>query len=322
MDLNFTIATFIASAIAYSVSLLLGTLGELLTERAGHLNLGVEGMMLMGGSCGYVVAVRTQNLGLSLLAAMIGAGFGALLYALLTVTLRANQNVTGLALTTFGAGLANTLGSTVANTNTPDNITAFFTYHPFELQNVSNPVLKFINISFLSHDIFIYASLILAVVMTFFLFKTKEGLALRMVGENPGAADASGLMVARIKYMYIVIGGMLCGIAGLYIPLVLQRTWHSDITAGKGWIVVALVIFVRWHPIKAIGGAFIFGALSIIGLSIQQFPQLSSMIFFNQYIMVMYPYILTVVVLIITYARKKAWRGPSAIGNSYFREER
>ncbi len=322
MDINFIAATFMASAIAYSVSLLLGTLGELLTERAGHLNLGVEGMMLMGGSCGYVAAVRTQNLGLTLLAAALGAGVGALLYAILTVTLRANQNVSGLALTTFGAGLANTLGSTVANTNTPEHITAFFSYHPFELHNVTNPVLSFLNIAFLSHDIFIYASLVLAAIMTLFFFKTKEGLALRMVGENPGAADASGLMVDRIKYMYIVIGGMLCGLAGLYIPLVLQRQWHSDITAGKGWIVVALVIFVRWHPIKAIGGAFIFGALSIIGLSIQQFPQLSSMIFFNQYIMVMYPYILTVVVLIITYSRKKAWRGPSAIGTAYFREER
>src|SRR5665648_714825 len=126
MDMNFIIATFIASAIAYSVSLLLGTLGELVTERAGHLNLGVEGMMLMGGACGYVVSVRTENLGLTLLAAMLGAGVGAMLYAILTVTLRANQNVSGLALTTFGAGIANTLGSTVSNSNTPGNITAFF----------------------------------------------------------------------------------------------------------------------------------------------------------------------------------------------------
>ena len=322
MDLNFIAATFIASAIVYSVSLLLGTLGELLTERAGHLNLGVEGMMLLGGSCGYVAAVRTQNIAIALLAAVIGAGFGAFLYAVLTVTLRANQNVSGLALTTFGAGLANTLGSTVANTNTPENITAFFSYHPFELNNISSPFLNFINIAFLSHDFFIYSSLLLAVILTVFLFKTKEGLALRMTGENPAAADASGLMVTRIKYMYIIIGGMLCGLAGLYIPLVLQRTWHSDITAGKGWIVVALVIFVRWHPIKAIGGAFIFGALSIVGLSIQQFPQLSPMLFFNQYIMVMYPYVLTIIVLIITYTKKRAWRGPSALGSSYFREER
>jgi len=322
MDLNFIISTFIASAIAYSVSLLLGTLGELLTERAGHLNLGVEGMMLMGASCGYVTAVRTQSLALTILAAILGSGCGALLYAILTVSLRANQNVTGLALTTFGAGLANTLGSTAANTNTPDTITAFFSWHPFELRNVTNPVLNFINTAFLSHDIFVYLSVLLAVLLMIFMFKTKEGLALRMVGENPAAADAAGLRVTRIKYMYIVIGGMLCGLGGLYIPLVLQRTWHADITAGKGWIVVALVIFVRWHPIKAIGGAFIFGALSIIGLTIQQFPQLSSMVFFNQYIMVMYPYILTIIVLIITYSRKKAWRGPSAIGSAYFREER
>jgi len=322
MDLNFIAASFIASAIAYSVSLLMGTLGELLTERAGHLNLGVEGMMLMGGSFGYVVAVRTQNIVLAFLAAAVGAGFGALLYAILTVTLRANQNVSGLALTTFGAGLANTLGSTAANTTTPENITAFFSRHPFEIKNAANPVLRFISVAFLSHDVFVYSAILLAGVMTFFLFRTKEGLALRMVGENPAAADASGLMVTRIKYMYIIIGGMLCGLGGLYIPLVLQGTWHSDITAGKGWIVVALVIFVRWHPIKAIGGAFVFGALSIIGSTIQLFPSLSTMIFFNQYIMVMYPYILTIVVLVITYSQKKAWRGPSAIGTAYFREER
>lgn len=352
MNMSFIVATFFASAIAFSVSLLLGTLGELLTERAGHLNLGVEGMMLMGGSCGYVAAVRTHNLGLALLFAVLGAGFGAMLYAVLTVTLRANQNVSGLALTTFGAGLANTLGSTVPNTNTPENIAAFFKFHPLELEHtvngilsffhqisrfmhignssqaafqpyhINNPVLAFINTAFLSQDIFVYLTILLAFLMTFYLFKTKKGLALRMVGENTAAADASGLPVTRIKYMYIIAGGMLCGLAGLYIPLVLQGTWHSDITAGKGWIVVALVIFVRWHPIKAIGGAFVFGALSIVGLSIQQFSQLSSMIFFNQYIMVMYPYILTIVVLVFTYGRKKAWRGPSAIGSAYFREER
>jgi ABC-type uncharacterized transport system permease subunit len=345
MDYSFVIATFFASAIVYSVSLLLGTMGELLTERAGHLNLGVEGMMLMGGACGYVAAVRTNSLVLALLFAVLGAGFGALLYAFLTVTLRANQNVSGLALTTFGAGLANTLGSTVANTNTPDNVAAFFKYHPFELNHVTNPVLAFINTAFLSHDVFVYASILLAFLMTYFLFNTKKGLSLRMVGENTAAADASGLPVTRIKYMYIIIGGMLCGLAGLYIPLVLQGTWHANITDGKGWIVVALVIFVRWHPIKAIGGAFVFGALSIVGYTIQSFEQLDfkTMIhpfvlaihpsilktmenffsfIFNQYIMVMYPYILTIIVLIITYARKKTWRGPGAIGNAYFREER
>lgn len=322
MDTGFIIASFTASAIAYSVALLLGTLGELLTERAGHLNLGVEGMMLMGGACGYVTAVRTQSLGLTLLAAVLGSGFGALLYAILTVTLRANQNVSGLALTTFGAGFANTLGSTVANTNTPQNISNFFAWHPFELKNVTNPVLSFINVAFLSHDIFVYLSILAALIMAVFLLKTREGLALRMTGENPAAADAAGLSITRIKYLYIILGGMLCGLGGLYIPLVSQNKWQADITAGKGWIVVALVIFVRWDPIKAIGGAFVFGALSIIGLTIQQFPSLASNIFFNQYIMVMYPYILTVVVLVITYARKKAWRGPSAIGSAYFREER
>ncbi len=322
MDISFIIATFIASAVAYSVSLLMGTLGELLTERAGNVNLGVEGMMLLGGACGYVAAVRSDSMLVAVLAASFGAAAGAMLYAVLTVTLRANQNVTGLALTTFGAGLANTLGSTAANTNTPQHISDFFSWHPFALPDPQNPFLRFINIAFLSHDLFVYIAIIIAVLMYFFLFRTREGLSIRMVGENPAAADAAGISVTRIKYMYILIGGVLCGLGGLYIPLVLQKTWHADITAGKGWIVVALVIFVRWHPIKAIGGALVFGALSIIGLTIQQFPEMSSMLFFNQYIMVMYPYILTVIVLIITYARKKAWRGPNAIGSAFFREER
>ncbi len=322
MDISFIIATFIASAIAYSVSLLFGTLGELLTERAGNVNLGVEGMMLLGGACGYVAAVKSDNLIVAIVAASLGAAGGALLYAVLTVTLRANQNVSGLALTTFGAGLANTLGSTAANTNTPQHITDFFSWHPFELAQAGNPFLKFINVAFLSHDVIVYISIIIAVLLYFFLFKTKEGLSIRMVGENPAAADAAGISVTRIKYIYILLGGILCGLGGLYIPLVLQKTWHADITAGKGWIVVALVIFVRWHPLKAIAGALVFGALSIVGLTIQQFPALSSIFIFNQYIMVMYPYILTVIVLVITYARRKAWRGPNAIGVAYFREER
>lgn len=313
---------FIASAISFSVILLLGTLGELLTERAGHLNLGVEGMMLLGGSFGYYAAVQTNSLLITFLAACLGSGLGALMYGFLTVTLRVNQNVTGLALTMFGAGLANSVGSKVAGTTTPDAIRAYFLYQPFHIDHPSNDFLKYINRAFLSHDLFVYSAILLAVILAVFLFRTREGLALRLTGENTAAADASGIKVTRIKYMYIVLGGMLCGLGGLYLPLIQQGSWTDSMTAGQGWLVVALVIFVRWHPIKAIAGSFVFGALSILGYYVQLNPNLSAMPIFNQYIMSMFPFLLTIIVLVIASARKRAWSGPAEIGHSYFREDR
>lgn len=317
-----TSTTFIASAISFSVVLLLGTLGELITERSGHLNLGVEGMMLLGGAFGYYTAVQTSNIVFTVLAACIGSGIGALLYGILTVTLRVNQTVAGLALAMFGAGLANSIGSKVANTDTPEKIQKMFNYHPFELSNPSGWFLQYINEAFLSHDLYVYASILIAVVLAIFLFKTKEGLSIRITGENTAAADASGIKVTRIKYTYIILGGMLCGLGGLYLPLVQQRSWTDSITAGKGWLVVALVIFVRWHPLKAIIGAYVFGALSILGFSVQLNESLKSLPFFNQYIMDMFPFILTIIVLVISSAKKKAWGGPAEIGHAYFREER
>jgi len=317
-----TSTTFIASAISFSVVLLLGTLGELITERSGHLNLGVEGMMLLGGAFGYYTAVQTSDIVFTVLAACIGSGIGALLYGILTVTLRVNQTVAGLALAMFGAGLANSIGSKVANTDTPEKIQKMFNYHPFELSNPSGRFLQYINEAFLSHDLYVYASILIAVVLAIFLFKTKEGLSIRITGENTAAADASGIKVTRIKYTYIILGGMLCGLGGLYLPLVQQRSWTDSITAGKGWLVVALVIFVRWHPLKAIIGAYVFGALSILGFSVQLNESLKSLPFFNQYIMDMFPFILTIIVLVISSAKKKAWGGPAEIGHAYFREER
>lgn len=317
-----TSATFISSAVSFSVVLLLGTLGELITERAGHLNLGVEGMMLLGGSFGYFTAVQTSDITLTLLAACLGSGVGALLYGILTVTLRVNQTVAGLALAMFGAGLANSVGSKVANTNTPDKIQKIFDFHPFEISDPSGPLTEYINKAFLSHDLYVYISILIAAVMALFLFKTKEGLSIRITGENTAAADASGIKVTRIKYTYIILGGILCGLGGLYLPLVQQRSWTDSITAGKGWLVVALVIFVRWHPLKAIIGAYVFGALSILGFSVQLNESLKSLPFFNQYIMDMFPFILTIIVLVISSAKKKSWGGPAEIGHAYFREER
>jgi simple sugar transport system permease protein len=324
------VALFFASAIRISIPLLIGTLGETLTERSGHLNLGVEGMMLLGASTGFFVAVHTQSVILAMLAAMAGAGSGALLYALLTVTFRANQVVTGLALTIFGAGVANTLGKSVTNQNTPQNIRDLFAMQPLQLDLSAvrdipflGPVAEFVDTAFLQHNIYVYGALLGAAGLAFFLYRTRAGLHLRAVGENPAAADASGIRVVATRYGAIVGGGMLCGLAGLYMPLVHITTWVENITGGRGWIVVALVIFVRWDPLKAILGAFLFGALEIIGFRLQAFPQLSGSILFSQYIIDMYPYIMTILVLILANSRKKnGWSGPGALSVPYFREER
>jgi simple sugar transport system permease protein len=331
-----TIALFIASAIRISLPLLLGALGETITERAGNLNLGVEGMMLMGASAGFLTAVRTQSVLLALLAAMLASGFGAALYGMLTITFRTNQIVTGLALTIFGTGFANTmgkasvLGKPLSSHATPANIKSFFAIKPLsfdisaiEGKPVIGPVIKFISTAFLQHNIYVYGVILLAVLLTVFLYKTRAGLNLRTVGENPYAADSAGINVIRIKYTYVIAGGMLCGLAGVYMSMVNIGSWVDNITAGRGWIVVALVIFVRWDPLKAILGSFFFGALEVLKFYLDIVPALKSSLFFNMYFLEMYPYIMTIIVLIITYASKKGtWVGPASLSLPYFREER
>lgn len=325
-----TVALFIAAAIRISMPLMMGSLGALTGERAGNLNLGVEGMMLMGGATGFLIAAKTNSLLLSVFAAMLAAGFGAAIYGFLTITLRTNQVVTGLALTIFGAGFANTLGKSTAGITTPNNIDAIFKMKPMNIDfsgiegiPVIGQIVKFISIAFLQHNFFIYFTVILAIVLSIYLYKTKPGLNLRAVGENPYAADAAGIRVVLLKYIYVIFGGALCGLGGLYLPLIDTGSWVDNITAGRGWIVVALVIFVRWDPIKAIAGAVFFGALEVLKFYIEILPGVKDSFFFNPYVLEMYPYIMTIIVLIITYAGSKGrWIGPASLGVSYFREER
>lgn len=330
-SLSVSIALLIASGIRISTPLILGTLGETLTERAGNLNLGIEGMMMLGGSMAYIVALNTNSVVLALLGAMLGAAAGALIYAFLTVTLRANQTVTGLALTTFGVGLGNTLGKIGNGANVPSNVSAFFSATPLDIDlsgvesvPVLGGILTFLREALLKHNVFVYMAIVLAILMSVVLFRTRVGLSVRAVGENPAAADASGLNVGRIKYISILIGGALSGLAGAYYPLAHIGAWTDNITGGRGWIVVALVIFVRWHPIKAIFGSFLFGLLDIIGLRLPTLiPSVANWGIFSEYAFNMYPYIMTILVLIISYIRgKKGWMGPSSLGLPYFREER
>jgi ABC-type uncharacterized transport system permease subunit len=306
--------SFLAAAVVQGVPLLFATLGEILHEKAGHLNLGVEGLMFMGAIIGFTVGLNTQNPYLAILSALAAGGCGSLIYAILTVTLRANQNVTGLTLTIFGTGFASFKGQAVMGSVCPSTVTAFFKPKPIPLLSdipVIGPIL-------FNQDIMVYIGYILVIIITIYLFKTKKGLNLRAVGENAAAADASGINVNLYKYVNIIIGGALCGLGGAYMSLVTVPIWQDNIIAGRGWIAVALVIFATWNPIKAWFCAILFGGLSILGLRLQSIG-----LGFSQYLIDMVPYIATIVIIIFsTRKNKKESLPPADLGLPYFREDR
>lgn len=305
---------FFAAAIIAGTPLLFATIGEILTQKAGHLNLGIEGMMYMGAVVGFIVGLRTNNPVLAMLGAALAGATGALLYAFLTVSLRANQNVCGLTLTIFGEGFASFLGQDIMGSIVPADIQRFFVARP--IPGFSS--IPYIGDIFFKQDIFVYFGYLLVVLITFYLFRTKAGLNLRAVGENAAAADASGINVTAYKYFHIVLGGGLCGLGGAYMSLVTVPVWQEHIIAGRGWIAVALVIFASWNPIKAMLGGFLFGGLSILGFRLQ-----SMGIHISQYLIDMLPYATTIVIVIIsTRKNKKEDMAPGDLGNPYFREER
>lgn len=305
---------FLAAAIVAGTPLLFATLGEIMTEKSGNLNLGVEGMMLMGAVMGFAIGVSTGNPILALLAAMISGAFGALIYAFLTVSLRANQVVAGLTLTIFGTGFSSMIGRKLVGQVSPASIKSFFSI--IDIPGLSK--IPFIGPVFFRHDVFVYLGYVTAVVLGFYLYNTSKGLNLRAVGENPAAADAASININIYKYFHILLGGALCGLGGAYLSLVYVPSWQDNITAGRGWIAVALVIFAAWNPYKALFGAYFFGGLDIIGFRIQ-----GTGFFISQYLIDMLPYLVTVVVLVVVSFRKsKKNSPPKALGVSYFREER
>lgn len=306
--------SFFAAAIVAGTPLLFATLGELITEKGGNLNLGVEGMMLMGAVIGFAVGLATTNPVFALLGAAAAGAMGAGIYAFLTVCLRANQVVAGLALTIFGTGFASFLGKDLVGQVMPAGIKAFF--HPIVIPIIGNiPILGEI---FFRQDIFVYFGYLAVIISGIYLFKTRKGLNLRAVGENAAAADASGINVNLYKYVHTILGGALCGLGGAYLSLVYVPAWQENVTGGRGWIAVALVIFASWNPYKAIIGAFLFGGLDIIGFRLQ-----GQNIQVSQFLIDMLPYIATVVALILsTNKNKKESQPPKDLSIPYFREER
>ncbi|MBU5455079.1 ABC transporter permease [Caproiciproducens sp. MSJ-32] len=306
------ITNFLVAAVVAGTPLLFATLGEIITEKAGNLNLGVEGMMLMGAVIGFIIGLKTENAIMALLAAMAAGALGAFIYAFLTVSLKANQNVTGLTLTIFGSGFSSFVGKSVVGQVTPDSIKNFF--RPIEIPILSD--IPILGKALFSQDLFIYMGYLCTIILTIYLYNTNLGLNLTAVGENPSAAASASINIELYKYIHILLGGALCGLGGAYLSLVYVPAWQENITAGRGWIAVALVVFAAWRPNKAIIGAYLFGGLDIIRFRITN-P------FISIYFMDMIPYVVTIVILVFIGIRKSTRNAPpKSLGMLYFSEER
>lgn len=304
------IISILAAAVTAGTPILYAALGELVTERAGILNLGVEGIMLVGAVSGFIAGVSTGSSWLGLAAAMLAGGAIALIHAFLSITLRANQVVSGLALTLFGTGLSGYLGKSYIGIPVPS---------PFTVQQLGFiSEIPVIGPIFFQHNVLVYLSYLLVLVLWLFMFWTRPGLHLRALGENPGAADALGIKVVVLRYIYVIAGGMLCGAAGAYLSLAYAPSWLENMTAGRGWIAVALVIFALWNPWRALVGSYLFGGVDALGFHLQVMGFSVSVFFLN-----MLPYIFTIVVLVLVMARQGGrFSAPAALGLPYDREER
>lgn len=306
---NFLVAVVIAA-----MPLLYATIGELLCEKVGNLNLGVEGMMLMGAVMGFRIGLVTNNPVLAVIAALLAGAVGATMFAFLTVSLRANQVVTGLTLTIFGGGFAGLVGRDVVGVPLAIGIRDSFDSIPIPFLSK----IPLLGKPLFDQDILVYVGFLCVVLSIFYFKKTRAGLNTRAVGENAAAADASGINVTLYKYANIIAGGALCGLGGAYMTLVTIPVWQENVVAGRGWIAVALVIFASWRPAKALLGALLFGALSILGYRLQAMG-----ISVSQYLVDMIPYIATILIVIIsTHKNRKEDLPPADLGNPYFREER
>lgn len=319
-------SVFLVSAISIATVLLYGCVGEIITEKAGHLNLGIPGIMCMGTAGGclgvslYMGALSSpENASLILLflisllfSTVFAAALGGI-YALLTVTLRCNQNITGLAITIFGGGATNFIMSFVDRTNFDPAGKLISSSLPF-----ADKLGGFGKVVF-GHGIYVYLAIAVAVVCSLVLNKTRVGLHLRAVGESPATADAAGINVVLYKYMAIIIGSGIAGIGGFYYIMdYIKGSWENAATIEAfGWLAIALVIFVLWKPNVAILGAFLFGACYIVAFVI---PNITST---QREIIKMLPYVITIVVLVITSIRnKRENQPPASLGLNYFREER
>ncbi len=300
-----------SAAVQSGTTLLYPTIGEIFAERSGILNLGVEGMMIMGAFFGFVVTYITRNPYIGFLAGVLAGGAAALIHAFVSITLRGNQVVSGLALTIFGLGFTNFYGQRWINLRSPVTVS-----------QMSVPLLSkipYIGPIFFKQDALVYTSYIVAIVMWFILYKTKVGVHLRATGQNARAADAMGVNVYATRYWWTFFGGLLAGAGGAYLTIAYAPFWLDGMTAGRGWIAIALVIFAMWDPLNAMVGAYLFGGIDALQLQLQAVGVTIPSSLLN-----MLPYLLTLIVIIIAtlIVRVKHISAPKELGIPYNREEK
>ncbi len=326
------IISFLQRAIIQGIPLLFGSTGEILTEKSGHLNLGIPGIMYVGAICGVIGAFLYESavgaaqlvpvlaILIPLVCSIAGSLCMGLIYCFLTVTLRANQNVTGLAMTTFGVGIGNFFGGSIIKLSGSDvpSIALTATSNIYKTKLPFADKLGAVGELLFSYSFLAYLAVIIALVCAYILNRTRVGLHLRAVGENPATADAAGINVARYKYVATCIGSVIAGLGGLYYIMdYAYGVWSNNGFGDRGWLAIALVIFTVWKPDISILGSFLFGGLLIVNNYI---PNLKVA---DQELIKALPYIVTIVVLCIVSARnKKENLPPASLGTNYFREDR
>ena len=330
----FDFVSFIPRAVVQGIPLLFGSTGETLTEKSGNLNLGIPGVMYVGGICGVIGSFFYEQsladkaninpflaVGIPMLACLLGSLLMGLLYCFLTVTLRANQNVTGLAMTTFGVGIGNFFGGSLiklSGSAVPSialSSTSYYFHRPLPFAKD----LGWFGQVFLSYGFMVYLAIIIALIASFVLRRTRVGLHLRSVGENPYTADAAGISVTRYKYAATCIGCMIAGLGGLYYVMdYASGVWSNNAFGDRGWLAIALVIFTVWRPNVGVLASVLFGGLYILHMYIPSGMNLAVKELYK-----MLPYVVTIIVLIVTSLRKKREdQPPQHLGLPYFREER
>ncbi|MFN2215674.1 MAG: ABC transporter permease [Anaerolineales bacterium] len=311
------------AGLATGTILLFATIGEIFAERSGIMNLGVEGMMLLGAMAGFSTSLATQNVWLGVLMAILAGGMLSLAHGLVTIHFQADQVVSGLSLTLLGTGLALVLGEGLTGQNPP------------LIPSASIPMLSSIPfigpVFFANHSILVYVGYLFIPFTWYFIYKTRPGMHLRAVGEKPSAADSLGINVYRLRYIYVFVGGCLAGLAGASISLSISPGWYSSqTTSGQGWIAIALVIFAQWNPIRAALGGYMFGMLRRFILDLQGPATIlgfANPIFYNHnlsFFLQMTPFLLTIIALVwgSQAARRKRLGAPAALGIPYIRGER
>ena len=317
MDLALLVS-ILAVTIQAGTSLVFATIGEIFTERSGILNLGLEGIMIMGAVSAFAAAYHSESLLIGILVAMLVGALLASTHAFLTISLRTDQVVTGLALTIFGIGLASFLGQNLGPSGRPLVGEVGPKFSKVALPGLSQ--IPYLGDAPFNQDPLVYLMYLLVPASAYLIYRTRPGLHLRAVGENPATADAMGISVPRTRYIYTILGGMLIGLGGAHLSLAYTPGWTENLTGGRGWIAIALVIFSTWDPWRALVGALLFGGVNAIQFRLQAAGTTIPAAF-----LAMLPYLLTIAVLVLItwWEGFRKWVGaPAALGLPYLREER